>query len=513
MRIPTAFATTFFVFSAVDTFALPVANDDTYTPDAAVYTVAAPEGWLANDTTTDGGLTVTSAFAPAQGTLTANSDGSFTYTPDFGQAVNTTIQYSIKDNSGNTDSAFVTFDLVSTLPGAVDDTYTPDAVTFNVSAPQGALSNDTGGIGELTVFSATAPTEGGLFMTNDGALTYTLDNGQTANQTITYFMRDEAGRTDSATITFDVASTLPGAVDDTYTPDAVTFTVSAPQGALSNDTGGIGQLSVFSATAPSEGALFMTNDGALTYTLDNGQTTNQTITYFIEDEAGRTDSATITFDVASTLPGAVDDTYTLNAATLNVGAPQGVLSNDTGGIGGLSVLSATAPSEGLLFMTVDGGLSYSLEFGQTTNQTVTYFVEDEAGRTDSATITFDVAATLPLAADDFFSMFSNQLLNVTGPGLLENDFGVIGELEVVSFSQLSDGLLTLLADGSFMFDPNAGFFGTTSFDYTIADELGRLSTATVFIDVAAVPLPSPLLLLLAGAALIVRARQKRVLNP
>ena len=190
-----------------------------------------------------------------------------------------------------------------------------------------------------------------------------------------------------------------------------------------------------------------------------------------------------------------------------------MLSNDTGGIGGLSVLSATAPSEGLLFMTVDGGLSYSLEFGQTTNQTVTYFVEDEAGRTDSATITFDVAATLPLAADDFFSMFSNQLLNVTGPGLLENDFGVIGELEVVSFSQLSDGLLTLLADGSFMFDPNAGFFGTTSFDYTIADELGRLSTATVFIDVAAVPLPSPLLLLLAGAALIVRARQKRVLNP
>ena len=420
MRIPTAFVTTFFVFSAVDTFALPVANDDTYTPDAAVYTVAAPEGWLANDTTTDGGLTVTSAFAPAQGTLTANSDGSFTYTPDFGQAVNTTIQYSIKDNSGNTDSAFVTFDLVSTLPGAVDDTYTPDAATF---------------------------------------------------------------------------------------------TVSAPQGVLSNDTGGIGQLSVFSANAPSEGALFMTTDGALTYTLDNGQTTNQTITYFIEDEAGRTDSATITFDVASTLPGAVDDTYTLNAATLNVGAPQGVLSNDTGGIGGLSVLSATAPSEGLLFMTVDGGLSYSLEFGQTTNQTVTYFVEDEAGRTDSATITFDVAATLPLAADDFFSMFSNQLLNVTGPGLLENDFGVIGELEVVSFSQLSDGLLTLLADGSFMFDPNAGFFGTTSFDYTIADELGRLSTATVFIDVAAVPLPSPLLLLLAGAALIVRARQKRVLNP
>ena len=60
----------------------PVANNDSYNlPANGILTVAAP-GVLANDTDADGNpLTAVVVTPPAHGTLTLNSDGSFTYTP------------------------------------------------------------------------------------------------------------------------------------------------------------------------------------------------------------------------------------------------------------------------------------------------------------------------------------------------------------------------------------------------------------------------------------------------
>ena len=60
----------------------PVSADDTYATDEdTALTIAAP-GVLANDSDLDGdALTATVVTGPSHGTLTLNSDGSFTYTP------------------------------------------------------------------------------------------------------------------------------------------------------------------------------------------------------------------------------------------------------------------------------------------------------------------------------------------------------------------------------------------------------------------------------------------------
>ena len=95
---------TFSVNSANDP---PLANDDTYiTSEDTVLKVSIP-GVLGNDTDTDNDpLTAVKETDPTHGTLTLNSDGSFTYTPDTGFAGEDTFTY--KANDGIADSNIAT---------------------------------------------------------------------------------------------------------------------------------------------------------------------------------------------------------------------------------------------------------------------------------------------------------------------------------------------------------------------------------------------------------------------
>lgn len=87
----------------------PVASDDSYSTDfETALTVPAP-GVLANDTDPEGGpLTAGSIGNPSNGSVTLNSDGSFTYTPDPGFSGTDTFTYTVTDNMGATDTGLVT---------------------------------------------------------------------------------------------------------------------------------------------------------------------------------------------------------------------------------------------------------------------------------------------------------------------------------------------------------------------------------------------------------------------
>jgi len=107
--------------------------------------VAAP-GVLANDTDVDGGtLSAVLVSQPTHGSLTLNSNGSFTYVP--AANYNGTDSFTYKANDGQADSGIATVSItitgVNDAPLAVNDSYsTLEDTILNVAA-SGVLANDS----------------------------------------------------------------------------------------------------------------------------------------------------------------------------------------------------------------------------------------------------------------------------------------------------------------------------------------------------------------------------------
>ncbi|MES1171576.1 MAG: Ig-like domain-containing protein, partial [Actinomycetota bacterium] len=96
------------------------AHDDATTTGGTPITVSATNGVLANDTGTDITVVDYEQPDPAQGHLTLNPDGSFTFTPVQGWHGTVTVGYTIEDENGNQVSATLTIVVGPDLPLVVD---------------------------------------------------------------------------------------------------------------------------------------------------------------------------------------------------------------------------------------------------------------------------------------------------------------------------------------------------------------------------------------------------------
>ncbi len=166
---------------------------------------------------------------------------------------------------------------------------------------------------------------------------------------------------------------------------------------------------------------------------------------------------------------------------LVVGAP-GVLANDKGT--GLSVTGHTTPGHGSVSTAGDGSFTYTPASGYNGSDSFDYTITDSLSRTSTATVSLSVGApSAPVANDDAVgSTPFNTPLIVSAPGVLGNDTGVA--ITVTGNTSPAHGLVTVNADGSFTYSPNAGYTGADSFGYTITDGASQTASATVTLDVA-----------------------------
>jgi VCBS repeat-containing protein len=148
---------------------------------------------------------------PANGSVTLQTNGAFTYTPRMNFNGLDTFEYRATDGALSSDIVTVTIDVASDpeAPTAVADNYQVDAnTTLSVSSQNGVLANDSDDDGPIEARLVSGPNNGTLTLNSDGSFEYTPDVGFTGTASFSYAAVDgENLVSPSAFVTIQVSST------------------------------------------------------------------------------------------------------------------------------------------------------------------------------------------------------------------------------------------------------------------------------------------------------------------
>jgi len=456
----------------------PIANPDSFTTQEDL---AVSGDVVANDFDPEREtLTLVSVGLAQHGRVEVLSRTMVRYTPDPNYNGTDTFTYTIVDRGGLTATGTVTVTVtpVNDPPLAGDDfaaTTERQPVTVDV------LANDLDPDGDvLRVGEARPPANGVAVLNNDGTITYTPNRGFVGVDRFTYLMLDPSGASSEATVTVTAAPNPLQPNDDLATTDEdVPVTVDV----LANDLDGLGNgLSLLSVSAPANGVATINADGTVTYTPNPNYFGADVFTYSVGDGVHR-GTATVTVLIAPIPdpPIALDDAASTRINTM-VTIP--VLANDTDPDGDpISIVSATSPSTGAVMVNPDGTITYTPANNYEGLATFTYTIEDTAGARSTATVNVTMIASTLTVADDADDTAEDTATTVA---VLDNDADITGAgLTVSSVGTPANGAVTLNADGTVTYRPNANFNGVDTFTYTATNGTDS-ATATVTVTVTPV---------------------------
>ena len=170
--------------------------------------------------------------------------------------------------------------------------------------------------------------------------------------------------------------------------------------------------------------------------------------------------------------GTTDQTFSLSLP---------VLSNDYDPEGGsISLTAASQGERGSVTFDPDGSVTYAPSPGTFGTDTFTYVVADEQGGEALGTVTIDVNG-VPVAHDDAASVDEDASVEIP---VLDNDSDPENyPLQVVVSTPPEHGTAEATLDRTVIYTPAAGFHGTDTFVYRVADNHATVAFATVTVTV------------------------------
>jgi hypothetical protein len=480
----------------------PVANADAYATTVNTTLVIPAPGVLGNDIDADGDtLTAVKMGDPAHGTLMFSSNGGFTYIPALNYAGDDIFTYQAFDGLANSTPVQVTITVAgggNTEPDANSDSYVTDTnVQLVVDAATGLLANDFDVDGDiLTAVLWVAPVNGSVNLQPDGSFVYTPAPDYSGTVVFTYKAFDGELYSDPCIVTITVNSTnsAPQAAADSYeTQMNTTLTVLAP-GVLGTDIDfDLDVLTAEITGAPIEfGIINLNSNGSFTYIPATGYVGSVFFTYRAYDGTDYSDPVQVTIEVSSTntAPIAMADSYVmLMNTTLTVDTAHGVLTNDSDLNGDplIAELLGVPIVNGTLLLNQNGSFTYDPNEDYYGTVNFTYRAYDGLVYSNPVLVTITVKQTnlAPVAeADEYYTLVGQTLSVIVNEGVLANDSDPDGDpMEAQLADGVDHGLLTLRADGSFVYVPEVSFVGVDSFRYRAFDELATSNEVMVKITV------------------------------
>ena len=460
---------------------------------------------------------------PTAGTVTVQSDGSFTYTPSGRNSGDDTFTFRATDADGlssNVATETVAIERSTSPPTAVDDAYSVNEGTpLNGSS---VLTNDENPAAlSLSAFVDSQPMHGTLALTRGGRFTYTPVVGLIGTDRFTYHAADARpamSNTATVTITVNHVNHAPVAEDSAYTVDEGDTLNTGVPGLMSNvsdpDITNYGdaygdelRFALVEGQNTTRGNLTLNENGSFSYKprpLRSTQNATDGFSYKVSDGRGGSATArvTITIGAVNHAPEAASQSLVTaqdTALPVTIGGSDvdgDALTFDLTGLPAHGTLRAVTNGQGAaeaLGRGLLGGphLVYTPNAGFRGDDAFSFVAHDARNLVSNPATVAIVVKPInhsPRAGDDSYQVSQNSALTVAAAGLLANDSDPDGDaLSVTAVdSELTIGQVTWNADGSFVYTPAYNWFGVDGFNYTISDGLGGTASAHVSIGIARV---------------------------
>lgn len=345
-------------------------------------------------------LTAQVVTQPADGTISLNSDGAFTYTPATGYVGSDSFTFEVLNGTDASSPISVTIDVTNTPPAAGAASYTTYLTTpLATTAADGLLAGASDADGDdLTVTLVNGPSDGTLTVNADGSFTYTADSGFTGTDSFSYQASDGFTETEAAVNIIVTANTVIAGVESFSVVHDHSLNVPAVAGVLRNDyaiDGGAITAQLVSATT--HGTVILAADGSLSYSPAAGYVGDDQFSYQAVEDGSASAVVTDTIHVTDNAPLSSSDGYSvLHDRPLAVGAQIGVLANDyDDDRDALAATVVTAPAHGALSLAPDGSFTYTPSAGFVGSDSFSYTAGDGVGDGGPTTVGIDVTDTAP----------------------------------------------------------------------------------------------------------------------
>jgi hypothetical protein len=475
----------------------PVAvNDSTTVTRGGTVTIPV----AANDSAPNGQLdlsTIQFATRPANGTVTANSDGTVRYVHNGSEEPFDTFSYTIRDRQGQVSNiatvAITITNVANVSPTAVDDSASVirgGTVVINIAA------NDSDPENQLDLSSINIVDKGefgDIVVNSDGTVTYRQIGELNDTDFFRYTIRDLQGAvSNEAIVTITVLPNANPIANEDATTVARGGTVVIRVAA--NDIDPEGQLDLTSiaiSEQPTHGAVTVNANGTISYQNNGSEATSDQFSYTIRDLQGNvSESAVVSIAIteANDPPLANPDEAVVDvgqSVVINVAAndvdPEGQL--DLG-----SIVITALPTNGTVMVNPDGTVKYTHNNTSTPTDVFRYQIRDDQGAVSNeteVTISINLINRAPVAKNDSGSVASSGSTTIE---VLLNDSDPDGNIDPSSVTITSDplhGSVTVNPDGTITYTHDGSFALSDSFRYTVRDSEGLESNeATVTIQIS-----------------------------
>jgi len=420
---------------------------------------------------------------PANGTLVLDPvTGNFVYTPTANYNGSDSFVVTVTDSHGNSRTTTISLNIapVNDAPVSSDQ-----SLTTNEDTPVSGQVVASDIEGDSLTYTATTQPLNGVLTINEatGEFVYTPNANYNGNDSFVITISDGHGGVTTSTISVGITPINDAPVSQDQTLSTVEDMPLSGQ-IMASDVDG-DALTYIPSIEPANGTLVLDSaTGAFTYTPNPNYYGNDSFVVAISDGYGGTTTSTITIGVTPVNDAPVTNNQSLTTQE-DVALNGKIVASDIDG-DELNYTATTLPLHGSLMVdAVTGNFVYTPNTNYNGSDSFVVTVSDGQGGVAFSTINIGITPTSPVldAVNDLVTlnedgMISGSVATNDQLGETPSNFALV--------SNVTNGVLVFNANGTYTYTPQANYYGSDSFTYSITDADGNTDTATVSITVNSV---------------------------